>query len=329
MASAIPRLDPPHPLPLPMSRFPWKRPFSSRSPRSVPKYSGLIKPRNRPWWSVAPFEWRDPYHWMITLSWPMFLLFVGGVYVAVNGVFALAYWVQPNSIGGSTHSFIDAFFFSIQTLSSIGYGVFVPNTLYAHVLVAIQAWMGLLIFALVTGLMFARFSLPTARVVFSHVAVVCPFNGLPTLMFRVANRRDNRILEAQVRVSLFHREITEENHVMYRFYDLKLLRSETPSFGLTWMVMHTLTPDSRLYQKSPQELEAMDAQIFVTLTGLDETVSQLIHDYHIYRIADVRWDMRFVDILLSDSQGRRYIDYDRFHTVELEPSAPPRYSIFP
>lgn len=301
------------------------------APKSRPKYSTLIKPHSLPWWDIPPFEWGDPYHWLITLSWPVFISFMGLIYLGTNLFFACLYMLQPNSIQGAEHNFLNAFFFSIQTLASIGYGAFTPNTLYAHFLVAIQAWTSLLIFALVTGLMFARFSLPTARVLFSNVAVICPFNGVPTLMFRVANQRSNRILEAQVRVSLFQREITEEKHFMYRFYDLNLLRSETPSFGLTWMVMHEIIPGSHLYDKTLEELEQQETQIFVTLTGLDETLSQVIHEYHIYEVQDLRWNMRFVDILFTDDRGYRYINYEHFHTVEPEPNLTPRprYSIFP
>jgi inward rectifier potassium channel len=271
------------------------------------------------WWYIPPFEWRDPYHWIITLSWPIFLLLTGLLYFLLNTVFTLAYLVQPNSIANANaRSFWDAFFFSIQTISTIGYGSFSPASTYAHILVGLESWVGLLGFAIVTGLMFTRFSMPTARVLFSHRVVICPFNGVPTLMFRVANQRGNRILEAQVRVSLLCHEETQEGHQMYRFYDLDLIRSETPSFGLTWMVMHPIDPHSPIYNKIPHELEQMEAQLFVTLTGIDETVSQTIHTHHTYEVADLCWNARFVDILLSNARGWRYIDYDRFHSVEPE-----------
>lgn len=279
----------------------------------------ILEYQEREWWQVPPFEWQDPYHWMITLSWPIFLLLTGVLYLLLNTLFTIAYLIQPQSIANITkNSFLDVFFFSIQTLSTIGYGTFVPNTNYAHFLVGLESWVGLLGFALVTGLMFARFSMPTARVLFSNVVVICPFNGIPTLMFRVANQRGNRILEAQVRVSLLCNEVTQECHQMYRFYDLNLIRSETPSFGLTWMVMHPIDASSPLFGKIPEELEAMETQLFVTLTGIDETVSQTIHAHYTYEIRDLRWNARFVDILLSNAQGKRYIDYDRFHMVEPE-----------
>jgi inward rectifier potassium channel len=281
----------------------------------------ILEPQEQFWWQIPAFQWRDPYHWIITLSWPLFLLFMGLLYFVSNAIFALAYILQAGSISNAQPgSFWDAFFFSTQTLSTIGYGVCAPQTLYAQGLVALESWVGLLGFALVTGLMFARFALPRARVLFSNVVVICPFNGVPTLMFRVANQRGNRLLAAQVRVSMLRHEATLEGQQMYRLYDLKLSRSRTPSFGLTWMVMHPINAKSPFYQQSPEQLEAEAIQLFVTLTGLDETVSQTIHAYHIYQAVQFRWNARFADILISTTQGRRYIDYDRFHTIEPLPS---------
>ena len=155
------------------------------------------------WWKLPPFEWRDPYHWMVTLSWPLFFLWVGLLYIMVNAVFAAFYLLDRHSIlNAHPGNFWDAFFFSLQTISTVGYGTFSPANFYAQVIMAIETWVGLLGLALVTGLMFARFSLPTARILFSEVALMSTFNGQLTFMFRVANKRANRILEAQIRVKI-------------------------------------------------------------------------------------------------------------------------------
>jgi inward rectifier potassium channel len=181
---------------------------------------------------------------------------------------------------------------------------------------AIETWVGLLGLALVTGLMFARFSLPTARILFSEVALMSTFNGQLTFMFRVANKRANRILEAQIRVSMLRREITSEGTEMYRFYDLPLVRSQTPVFGLTWMVMHPITPESPFWQCDRKSLAEQHAQVFVTLTGLDETVSQTIHAHHHYALDKLHWNARFQDVVQLHSDGKRTINYDRFHDFD-------------
>ncbi len=183
----------------------------------------------------------DLYHWLLSLSWQKFLLLITVFYLVINLIFAVAYLTAGEGIANAKPgSFKDAFFFSIQTLSTVGYGSLYPETLYAQILVTIEVWIGLLLVAILTGLMFARFSRPTARVLFSKVAVICPFDGVPTLMFRAANRRQNQILEAQIQVSLVRNEISSEGHFMRRFYDLDLLRSQTPIFGLSWQVMHPI-----------------------------------------------------------------------------------------
>ena len=270
-----------------------------------------------PWWGLPSFEWQDPYHWILDLSWPMFFICIAFFYIGINVLFAIAYLLQPGSIANAQSGYFwDAFFFSLQTLSTVGYGALAPATFYAHVLVAIEGLIGLLGLALITGLMFARFSRPTARVLFTHWALISPFNGQSTFMFRVANQRGNRILEAQIRVSLLRREVTQEGIEMYRFYDLPLIRSQTPVFGLSWLVMHPITPDSPLWGETTASLRDKNVQFFVTLTGLDETVSQTIHAHYNYTLEQLQWNVRFQDVVRSDSQGKRIIEYDRFHELE-------------
>jgi inward rectifier potassium channel len=175
---------------------------------------------------------------------------------------------------------------------------------------------GLLSVAMATSLLFARFSRPTARFLFSAVAVICPYKGIPTLMFRIANQRDNWIVEANVRVSmLLPTEITPEGHSIRRLCDLNLVRSETPLLALTWMIMHPIDPHSPLYGVDPETLHHWQSQFIVTLTGLDETVSQTIHAHHIYDSHDVVWDQRFVDVVSYDTNGDRHLDYSHFHDV--------------
>ncbi|MFQ4141187.1 ion channel [Chlorogloeopsis sp. ULAP02] len=265
---------------------------------------------------VSNSHWGDLYHWLLSLSWPQFLALVSLGYLVVNALFALAYLAGGNGIENARPgNFLDAFFFSVQTMASIGYGAMFPKTTYAHVLVTIESLIGLMGLAVGTGLMFARFSLPKARVTFSRVAVIAPYNGMPTLMFRVANERQNWILEAQIRVTVVRNEVTAEGDVMRRFYDMQLLRSQTPLFALTWTVMHPIDQNSPLYGVTPEDMIEDEMEVVVTLTGLDETVSQIIHARHSFIAGEIFWNMRFVDILSKTREGRRTIDYSRFHDV--------------
>ncbi|MEA5572824.1 ion channel [Calothrix sp. UHCC 0171] len=258
----------------------------------------------------------DLYHVLIKLSWVKFIAFISLGYIIANVLFAFAYLAGGDGIENARPgNFGDAFFFSVQTMASIGYGAMYPKTPYVNILVTIEALFGLLGLAMASGLMFARFSLPKARVIFSRIALIAPHNGLPTLMFRVANKRQNWILEAQVRVSLVKSELTKEGDFMRRFYDVPLVRSQSPLFALSWLIMHEINEDSPLYEVTPQEMIDHEMEIIVTLTGIDETVSQTIHARHSFLAEEIAWNMRFVDILSKTSDGRRCIDYSRFHDV--------------
>lgn len=259
---------------------------------------------------------QDFYHWLLVISWWQFLGLFSLVYFAINVFFAIAYLTTNNGIANArAGSFVDAFFFSVQSLSTIGYGAMYPQTIYAQILVTFEVLVGLLLVAMATGLMYARFSQPKARVLFSQVAVVCPFNGTDTLMFRVANQRNNRIIEARIQVSFLGNEISSEGMELRRLYDLNLLRFESPSFAMSWLVMHPIDPNSPLWHKNPESLLKSDAELLVILTGLDETFSSTIHSRYSYKIKDVLWSMRFVDILHKTGQDKYYIDYENFHSV--------------
>src|SRR5471032_3029995 len=199
--------------------------------------------------------WGDIYHWMLTLSWPRFFLLVGGLYMGTNLAFALAFFLVPGSVANARpDSFLDTFFFSIETLATVGYGYMNPGSTYGHVVASTEILLGMVEVAAATGLLFARFSRPTSRTMFSSVAVITPFNGVPTLMLRTGNERSNLILEASVRASLVRREITREGQLFTRFYDLKLEREQTGVFALSWTIMHPITESSPLFGKTRQDL---------------------------------------------------------------------------
>lgn len=290
-----------------------KRPSNSRLKRPIKSFRSPIHAQKVD--LFHPIS-DDLYHWLLALPWRPFLLLTTLFYLFVNLIFALIYLTAGDGIANvSPGSFKDAFFFSIQTLSTVGYGSMYPESLYAQILVTIEMWIGLLCLTILTGLMFARFSRPTARVMFSNVAVVCPYNGISTLMFRAANRRDNRILEAQIQVTLLRNEMSEEGLQLRRFYDLSLVRSQTPIFALSWLVMHPIDENSPLYGMALSDLEVTNAEIWITLTGLDETFSQTIHSRYGYQCANLLWNHRFVDIFSRSQQGETYIDLTHFHDV--------------
>jgi inward rectifier potassium channel len=176
---------------------------------------------------------------------------------------------------------------------------------------------GLVLMAILTGLMFARFSRPTAKVIFSQVAVICPYNGIPTLMFRAANQRESKILEAQVQVTLLRNEVSPEGHKLRHFYDLHLMRSRTPVFGLSWLIMHPILEGSPFFGETSETLKAVDAELWVTLSGSDETFSQTVHARYMYTTQDMLWNRSFVDIFSQDEQGEWFIDLTNFHEVVL------------
>jgi len=263
-----------------------------------------------------PFQ-SDLYHQLLVMSWRRFLFTIALFYFGLNVIFALIYVITGGGIANAEPgSFKDAYFFSIQTLSTVGYGSMFPKTLTAEIIVSVEIFVGLICIAILTGLMFARFSKPTARVLFSEVAVICPFDGIPTLMFRAANQRDNRILEAQIRVSLMKDEITKEGHQLRRFYDLPLMRSQTPVFGLSWLIMHSIDENSPFYGRTPEELREKGMEIWISLTGLDETFSQTINTRYAYTADNILWEQRFVDLFSKAENGQWFIDLSKMHDTQ-------------
>jgi inward rectifier potassium channel len=259
----------------------------------------------------------DIYHSLLGLKWWQFFLAVGVGFVAANAVFALAYALVPGSIANARPgSFEDGFFFSVQTMATIGYGLMAPATRFGHLLVTIEAIIGVLGFALVTGMTFARFSRPTARVLFANAAVIGPRDGVPHLMFRMANARHNAIVEAQLHVLLLMEEVSREGQVLRRPYELELVRDRNSMFVLTWTAMHKIDESSPFFGPDARaRLRARKAELFLTLTGIDETISQTIHARCNYQLDAIVENAYFADVLTVQADGTRVIDYGKFHDV--------------
>lgn len=291
-----------------------KNRYSLRNNRRLIRRDGQVNPVERV--GGSPWNFNDLYHSLITLSWSQFFTLIFALYFLTNTGFAIAYLLGGNCLlNAKPGSFQDAFFFSVQTLATIGYGAISPGTIYANILVTLEAFVGLLGVAIVTGLAFARFSQPTAKVLFSNVAIIAPYNGVLTLMYRAANQRNNQIIEAQQIATIVRNEVSLEGESFRRFYELKFVRSQTPIFALPWTVMHVIDETSPLYGMTYEDFLTQEAEIIITLTGLDETVSQTIHARHSFIADEILWNYKFVDIFSTTHEGIRMINYTRFHDV--------------
>jgi len=258
----------------------------------------------------------DIYHFLLTAPWPRLLGLLALGYGAANALFALGYLLEPGALENARPgSFADAFFFSVQTMATIGYGRMVPRTFLANALVTLETLTGLLGLAMVTGLVFAKFSRPTTRVLFSRVAVIGRRDGVRAFMFRMANERGNNIVEAQVHVALARQEVTTEGESVRRFHDLELARRLNPIFPNTWTVIHPITEASPLHGATAASLAAEEARIVVSVVGLDESYAQTVHARHSYAAEDIVWNARFADVVVREPDGEVRIDYARFHDV--------------
>jgi inward rectifier potassium channel len=259
----------------------------------------------------------DLYHSVVAMSWAAYLSLFVAAFLVVNAVFGYLYYVGTNAIGGlASSSYWEYFFFSVQTLATIGYGTKFPHTMYADVLVTVEAMIGLLSMGLFAAIAFARLSIPRSRVIFSKTAVVADFEGVPTLMFRVANERKNNIIGAEVELSLFIRETSKEGLSMRRIYDLALVRSHNPMLSLTWLIFHPMNEASPVFGHTAQSLASAEFALVATLKGLDETISQTVHANYAYRSSDIRWNHRFQDMFTEDeSTGKSSIDLTRIHDI--------------
>lgn len=267
----------------------------------------------------------DFYHSVLTWKWWQFFAFVACAFLGINLVFAFLYTLEPGAIANARDgSLEDAFYFSVQTFATIGYGGMMPATRFAHFVVTLEAISGILSGALITGLTFAKFARPTSRVLFSEKIVIAPRNGVPHLMIRMANWRRNMVVEAQLRVLILVDDVTAEGERLRRPVEVPLVRDRTAMFILSWTALHTIDEKSPFYGPDAiAKLRAKRAEIIVTLSGLDETIGQQITARYRYQLDDIITDARFVDVLSLRDDGTRLLDYSKFHEVEpIRPDEP-------
>jgi inward rectifier potassium channel len=269
------------------------------------------------------FESFAPSHLLLTMSWTGFLTAVVVTYFALNVVFALAYLAcGPGALAGAGASamggpFAQAFFFSVETFATIGYGQIAPIGMPANSVVTIEALVGLMYQALATGLLFARFTRPTAAVIFSRHAVVAPYNDGGALMFRIVNRLRNEIIQLEAQV-LFSAMASDGRGGMTRKYTpLALERNKVTFFPLSWTVVHPIDGASPLAGQTRETMEQVHGEILVLLSGVDEALEQTVHARSSYRADEIVWNARFRSMFLElDRQSRVAVDISRVHDIE-------------
>lgn len=265
-------------------------------------------------------EWRDAYHWILSLSWPQFAGLLSGAYLALNVVFALLYEFAGNSIAEMPPgSFSAAFFFSVQTLATVGYGHMYPTTLYGNILTTVEIMVGMFGLAVMTGLIFVRFSRPSARIEFTRNLVIAPFNGQPTLMLRVANLRHHSMAEVEFKVMFMRNEQIKEGDEFRRFYPLKLHFDWLITFPVALTLLHTIDEQSPLYGMTPASLEATNARLVASVVGIETVIQAPVQSQKDYSWSDIRFGERFVEIYTETGEGRLTVDYGRLHETEPAP----------
>jgi inward rectifier potassium channel len=270
---------------------------------------------------LAPAFWTDLYHRSMTVHWPAFFGFAALIFILLNAVFAFIYWPGGNPIANVSPDLplpFSLFYFSIETLATVGYGDMHPQTSYGHLVATVEIFTGMSFLAVMTGLIFARFSRPRARFVFARHPVITTHNGQQTLMIRVAYARHNTISQATARLWLFRLEVTKEREEFRRYYELKLERREHPMFSLGWTLLHVIDKASPLHGMTAEQFAESEGALILNLGGVDDSSAQRLYARQIYAREDIRWDHRYADITGVSDDGRLVINYSRFHDVTPE-----------
>jgi inward rectifier potassium channel len=265
--------------------------------------------------------WTDLYYLSMTVSWPGFFAAAAAIFLVLNSVFAFAFSLGTDPVANATPGrFLDLMYFSIETLATVGYGDMHPRSDYGHVVATVEIFTGMSFLAVMTGLVFARFSRPRARFVFARHPVVALHEGKPTLMLRVANVRQNTISDATARLWLIRGEVSAEGQYFRRYYELPLLRNENPVFALSWTIFHVIDDDSPLSGATADALVDVDGVLVLTVEGLDDNSAQQLNARQTYTPDKIRWQHRYVDISSNTVDGRMLLDYGKFHDVTPEES---------
>jgi len=275
---------------------------------------------------IARGVFQDLFHYFMTVSWPQLFLTIALFFLSFDLFFGLLYFLVPGCIANlNPPGFAGAFFFSVETLATVGYGDMHPINFYGHSVAMLEIFVGLMSLAVITGIMFARFSRPKARFLFAHNAVVRPLDGKRTLMLRAANERQNVVQEATARLRLLRDEVSVEGYRMRRVTDLRLVRSEHPAFVLGWNIMHVIDETSPLYGQTSETLARDVAVLILSVSGTDDTTGQTLIARGEYPSTAIRWNASFRDVLEQSPDGALTMDYRKFHDVEALGAADDRH----
>jgi inward rectifier potassium channel len=271
---------------------------------------------------ISRFDLRDPYHVAVTLSWPQFLASLLGVYLAVNLVFAVLYTIVPGAITNARPgNFTDAFFFSFETLATVGYGEMFPHGLYGHLVSCAEIISGLAFTAILTGLTFVRFSRPRAKFVFAEHPVVAQHNGVATLMVRVGNGRAGVMNDAHAKLNVLLSSTSAEGNRYRIAHELHLMRKQIPVFPLTWTVMHQMDERSPLHGFTEAHFIAADARVFFSLEARDPSLSATVYETRSYQPGAVLFGMRYDDAVTTREDGTPVADMNRISAVAPDTGA--------
>jgi inward rectifier potassium channel len=259
---------------------------------------------------------RDLYHLVLRASWPTVLSALVGAVLVANVLFALLYVAVGGIANARPGDFIDAFFFSVQTMATIGYGAMYPQTFWAHLIVAIEAIVGLSVTALSTGLVFTRFSQPRSEVVFASRLCISLVDGKPTLQCRLGNDRDDVLVEAQFHVDVFRTTVTAEGHTIYRGTELKLVKQRASTLARTWTLMHVIDDESPLSGLTPETAAQVELEVHLSVVGIDETTHQTVHARARYETPDIIWGARPKDVISPRADGKLHVALERFDDIE-------------
>jgi inward rectifier potassium channel len=267
-------------------------------------------------------KWRDTYHWLLTLSWPKFSAFVFAMYLGINLLFSLCYFVSPHCIAGAqSWSWSDCFFFSVETLATVGYGHMYPETLFGHVVATLEIMVGMFGMAIITGLIFIRFSRPLARIVFSQCLVLAPFDGRPALMFRVANLRAQAMVEAEFRIILMRDEPIREGQRFRRFYPLTLQFDRLISFPAIITIRHIIDERSPLHGLTLADMQRDDSRFDASIVCIDTVIPAPVQSHYAYTWKDIRMNHQFVELYTQIDDSAFTVDYGRIHVTEPIPNS--------
>ena len=272
---------------------------------------------------VSRFDFNDPYHFALTLSWPEFFVVLTAVYLGINVLFALLYFAAPANITNMPpNSLLDAFFFSVETLATVGYGVMAAATRYGHVVATVEIFIGMMFTATMTGLVFVRFSKPKAKIIFADHPVITQHGGRTVLMVRVGNGRVNALTDAVARITVLLVETGPEGQHFRRALDLKLARPDLPFFPLTWTVMHELDASSPLHGLTQSTALAANLRMMLSITARNPSLGAQVYTAQGDRGSDIAFGMRYADAVTWEGGGNSVADMRKISAMEPQVPSP-------